>query len=61
MAAPTYRSGSTRDGAVLESWGFAAAMCDAVASQRDYERRWQHDPGLTDVLIVSIALADAPG
>ena len=45
--------------AVLESWGFAEDMCDAVADQRDYGRRRKHDPGLTDILIVSLVLADA--
>ena len=45
--------------AVLESWGFDETLCDAVAEQRDYERRWKHDAGLTDVLIVSVVLADA--
>ena len=44
--------------AVLESWGFAEALCDAVADQRDYERRRKHDPGLTDILIVAIVLSD---
>jgi HD-like signal output (HDOD) protein len=45
--------------AVLQSWGFAEDTCDAVADQRDYERRWKHDAGLTDVLIVSLVLADS--
>jgi len=45
--------------AVLESWGFAEEMCDAVGDQRDYERKWRHDGALTDVLIVSLVLADA--
>ena len=45
--------------AVLESWGFAEDMCAAVAEQRDYARKWQHDAGLTDVLIVSLLLADS--
>jgi len=45
--------------AVLESWGFDESLCEAVADQRDYERKWQHDPGLTDVLIASIVIADA--
>ena len=45
--------------AVLESWGFAEAMCDAVGDQRDYERKWKHDGALTDVLIVGLVLADA--
>jgi HD-like signal output (HDOD) protein len=45
--------------AVLESWGFAEEMCDAVGEQEDYERRWKHEAGLADVLIVSLLLADA--
>jgi HD-like signal output (HDOD) protein len=45
--------------AILENWGFPEAMCEAVADQRDYERRWQHTATLTDVLIVGILLADA--
>jgi HD-like signal output (HDOD) protein len=45
--------------AVLESWGFAEDMCCAVAEQHDYERRWQREAGLTDVLIVGVLLAEA--
>ena len=45
--------------AVLESWGFAEEMCEAVGEQRDYERRWKHDAGLADVLIVSLVLAES--
>lgn len=45
--------------AVLESWGFAEELCDAVGEQADHERRWKHEAGLTDVLIASILLADA--
>jgi len=45
--------------AVLESWGFAEAMCDAVGEQDDHERRWKHEAGLADVLIVSLLLAEA--
>jgi HD-like signal output (HDOD) protein len=45
--------------AVLESWGFAEEMCDAVGEQSDRERRWKHEAGLTDVLIAGIMLADA--
>jgi HD-like signal output (HDOD) protein len=44
--------------AVLESWGFAEEMCDAVGDQRDYERKWKHDATVTDVLIVSLLLAE---
>lgn len=45
--------------AVLESWGFAEEMCEAVGDQRDYERKWKHDGALTDVLIVSLVLAES--
>jgi len=45
--------------AVLESWGFAEEMCDAVGEQGDHERRWKHEAGLADVLIASLVLADA--
>ena len=45
--------------AVLESWRFAEETCQAVGDQHDHERRWQHDATLTDVLIVSLVLADS--
>jgi HD-like signal output (HDOD) protein len=45
--------------AVLESWGFAEEMCDAVGEQADHERRWKHEAGLSDVLIASLVLAEA--
>jgi len=45
--------------AVLESWGFAEEMYNAVGDQGDYERRWKHQASLTDVLIASLVLADA--
>jgi len=45
--------------AVLEGWGFTEDMCDAVGEQEDFERRWKHEAGLADVLIVSLVLADA--
>jgi HD-like signal output (HDOD) protein len=45
--------------AVLQSWGFADEMCDAVGDQDDVERRWKHEAGLVDVLIASLILADA--
>ena len=43
--------------AVLESWGFSEELCDAVGEQEDHERRWKHEAGLSDVLIVSLLLA----
>ncbi len=45
--------------AVLESWGFADEMCEAVGDQRDYERKWKHDATVTDVLIVSLLVAES--
>jgi len=45
--------------AVLENWGFAEEMCNAVGDQNDHERRWIHDGELSDVLIVSVVLAEA--
>jgi HD-like signal output (HDOD) protein len=45
--------------AVLESWGFAEELCEAVGEQSEVERRWKHEAGLTDVLIASLMLANA--
>jgi HD-like signal output (HDOD) protein len=45
--------------AVLESWGFAEAMCEAIGDQSDQDRRWKHAATLTDVLIGALVLADA--
>jgi HD-like signal output (HDOD) protein len=45
--------------AVLQSWGIAEEMCEAVGDQGDIERRWKHEANLVDVLIVSLVLADA--
>jgi HD-like signal output (HDOD) protein len=45
--------------AVLQSWGFAEEMCDAVGDQGDVDRRWKHEATLVDVLIASLVLADA--
>jgi HD-like signal output (HDOD) protein len=44
--------------AVLESWGFAEDMCEAVGAQTDHERRWKHEAALTDVLIAGLVLAE---
>jgi HD-like signal output (HDOD) protein len=43
--------------AVLENWGFAEAMSDAVGLQGDYERGGRSEADLTDVLVVSVVLA----
>jgi HD-like signal output (HDOD) protein len=45
--------------AVLENWSFAEELTEAIGNQMDYERRSRHEADLTDLLIVSIALADA--
>jgi HD-like signal output (HDOD) protein len=45
--------------AVLENWGFAEQMCEAVANQTDYERKRRHEADLSDVLVVSIVLGEA--
>lgn len=41
--------------AVLENWGFADQMCEAVGDQTDYERS-EGEADLTDILVVSIVL-----
>jgi HD-like signal output (HDOD) protein len=43
--------------AVLENWGFAQAMSDAVGLQADYDRAVRSEADLTDILIVSVVLA----
>lgn len=43
--------------AVLENWGFAAAMSDAVGLQTDYDHAGRFEADLTDILVVSIVLA----
>ena len=43
--------------AVLENWGFAEQMCNAVGEQDDHERRWIHDSELSDILVASVVLA----
>jgi HD-like signal output (HDOD) protein len=45
--------------AVLQSWGFADPLCDAVGQQGELARKWEHEATLTDVLIASMLLADA--
>jgi HD-like signal output (HDOD) protein len=44
---------------VLENWGFAEAMSDAVGSQADYGHAGRFEADLTDILIVSVVLAEA--
>ncbi len=45
--------------AVLENWGFAEEMSEAVGNQGEYDRRRKHEADLTDVLIASIVLGEA--
>jgi HD-like signal output (HDOD) protein len=45
--------------AVLQSWGFAEEMCEAVGDQGDFDRRWRHEAKLADILIASLVIADA--
>jgi HD-like signal output (HDOD) protein len=45
--------------AVLENWGFAEEMCNAVGEQNDYERRWTRGGELSDILISSVVLGAA--
>jgi HD-like signal output (HDOD) protein len=45
--------------AVLQSWGFAEEMCEAVGDQGDVERRRKHEAGLVDVLIAGLVLSDS--
>jgi len=44
---------------VLESWNFAAPICEAIGDQTDLDRRWKHEATLTDVLIAAVVLADS--
>jgi HD-like signal output (HDOD) protein len=46
--------------AVLENWRVGQAMADSIGQQCDYDHK-SREPDLTDVLIVSIVLADALG
>lgn len=43
--------------AVLENWGFAEEMCNAVGDQDDHERRKVRGHELSDVLAVGVAIA----
>jgi HD-like signal output (HDOD) protein len=44
--------------AVLENWGFAEPVCDALGSQFDYEHGGEEIPlDLTDVLVAGLVLA----
>jgi HD-like signal output (HDOD) protein len=43
--------------AVLENWGFDDHMCEALGDQDDEDRSGKHEPDLTDILVVAVALA----
>ena len=45
--------------AVLENWRVSETMAQSVGEQCDYDRKAHREPDLTDVLIVSIVLAEA--
>jgi HD-like signal output (HDOD) protein len=45
--------------AVLENWRVGEAMAVSVGEQSDFDREHRGEPDLTDVLIVSIILAEA--
>ncbi len=43
--------------AVLENWGFAEAMCEALGEQCDYDRSGKGEADLADILIVGVVLS----
>jgi HD-like signal output (HDOD) protein len=45
--------------AVLENWGFAEEMSNAVGDQSDLERRKKYGEELTDILVCSVVLSKA--
>ena len=45
--------------AVLENWRVSEAMAVSVGEQSDFDREHRREPDLTDILIVSIVLAEA--
>jgi HD-like signal output (HDOD) protein len=44
--------------AVLENWGFAEDISEAVGNQTDYQHKSKFQADLSDVLIVSVVLAE---
>jgi HD-like signal output (HDOD) protein len=44
--------------AVLENWGFAEEMCQAIGGQGDLQPKRRHEADLSDILNVSIALGE---
>jgi HD-like signal output (HDOD) protein len=45
--------------AILEKWGFEPGLCQAVERQRDYAHQSKRAADIADVLIASVALAEA--
>jgi HD-like signal output (HDOD) protein len=45
--------------AVLEKWCFEPVMCEAVGSQQEYDRKSKRAADISDVVIASVALAEA--
>jgi HD-like signal output (HDOD) protein len=45
--------------AVLENWRVGEAMAMSVGDQLDYDRKSRREPDLTDILIISVVLAEA--
>ncbi len=45
--------------AVLENWGFAEEMSNAVGDQNDLERKRKHGEELTDILVTAVVLSEA--
>jgi HD-like signal output (HDOD) protein len=45
--------------AILENWRVGEAMAESVGDQLDYTRKSPREPDLTDIMIVSIVLAEA--
>jgi HD-like signal output (HDOD) protein len=45
--------------AVLENWRVGGAIAESVGDQLDYDRKSHREPDLTDILIVSVVLAEA--
>jgi HD-like signal output (HDOD) protein len=43
--------------AVLANWGFDDHMCQALGDQDDHDHSGKHEPDLTDILVVAVALA----
>jgi HD-like signal output (HDOD) protein len=44
---------------ILENWRVGGAMAESVGDQLDYDRKPHREPDLTDILIISVVLAEA--